>query len=886
MFKSLFYNFQSRNIKKYKSIVTQINQASQKLNSLSNNELQYQTVLLQQKCQNCESLDDLIIQAFAVVKEAINRVLGLTLFDVQLIGGIILHQGKIAEMKTGEGKTIVATLPAYLNALSKKGVHIVTVNDYLAKRDAEWIGQVYKFLGLSVGLIQPNMTYKERYLNYLCDITYVTNSQLGFDYLKDNMAITKEEIVQRPFNFAIVDEVDSILIDESRTPLIISGPSESPTEKYITSATLSYKLKIDRDYEVDEKNKNVTLTEQGTIICENLLGIHDLYSLKDPWAPYIFNSLKAKELFIKNIHYILQDNTVFIIDEFTGRVLQGRRWSNGLHQAIEAKENVPIQYENKTLASITYQSLFLLYPKLSGMTGTAKTEEIELNKIYNLEVVVVPTNKPCIRHDFPDLVYQSEYSKWKAVANECLDMYTIGRPTLVGTSSIDKSEILARILDQYSIPYSLLNAKPEYIKKEAEIIAQAGKKFSITIATNMAGRGTDIVLGGNLNKIIISCIVYYLSIRLNFSIKDFKVLLPTNIALHIKKDIDRAFEQSKQQNQSLITQDVTSILALEAYVIKAVKKDIYFNKTTQFLENLYDSAWRKYEESFEFEKKEIIQLGGLHVIGTERHESRRIDNQLRGRSGRQGDPGSSRFFLSLEDNLLRIFGADTLNNVMRVLNLGEDTPIESSIITRSLDSAQKKVESYFYNIRKQLFDYDEVLSDQRQAIYAERNRILYSNNCRDSIMEYTEITVYDLVNKYIKLQTSMSNSFLLSKSVKALLNISNNLDVIDLHSLDQENICEILCQEAHTSYDLQEAYFNKIEVGLIRELEKYYLLQQIDNGWQKHLENMTALQDSIGLKGYAQQDPLTEYKRSAFNLFIRMISYVRQTVTFLMFNTK
>ena len=884
MFKSLLYNFQARDIKKYKLIVKQIKQITHSLKDLSNEELRYQTILLQQKFQTQDDLNNIVAQAFAVVKEAIRRVLGLIMFDVQLIGSLILYEGKIAEMKTGEGKTIVAALPAYINALSGKGVHIVTVNDYLAKRDAEWIGKVYKFLGLSVGLVLPNMKHNERRSNYLCDVVYVTNSQLGFDYLKDNMAITKEEVVQRPFYFAIVDEVDSILIDESRTPLIISGPSESPIEKYVSSTNLSNLLKAGSDYEIDEKNKNVTLTEQGTIFCENFLKIYDLYSLQDPWAPYIFNSLKAKELFIKNIHYIVQDNAISIVDEFTGRILQGRRWSNGLHQAIEAKENVPIQYENKTLASITYQSLFLLYPKLSGMTGTAKTEEIELSKIYNLEVIVVPTNKPCMRRDFPDLVYQNEYSKWKAVANECLDMCSIGRPTLVGTSSIEKSEILAKILDQYSIPYKLLNAKPEYIKKEAEIIAQAGKKFSITIATNMAGRGTDIVLGGNLEKIIISCLVYYLSVKLNFSVKDLDISSFSKIQLYIKQKIDKVFEQL--HNQHLVSQNINSISELETYIIKVIKKDVHLDKTNQLLVDIYYSTYDKYKVIFENERTQVVQLGGLHVIGTERHESRRIDNQLRGRSGRQGDPGSSRFFLSLEDNLLRVFGADTLNNVMKVLNLAEDIPIESTLITRSLNTAQKKVESYFYNIRKQLFDYDEVLSDQRQAIYAERNRILYSNNCRDSVIEYTEVTIRNLVNNYRKIQNNTNNIFLLIQSIKTTLNINHNIEMLKLYPLNQEKTYEFFSQQAHTNYDLQEAYFNKIEIGLIRELEKYYLLQQIDNGWQKHLENMIALQDSIGLKGYAQQDPLTEYKRSAFNLFIRMISYVRQTVTFLMFNTK
>nr|YP_009294062.1 preprotein translocase subunit SecA [Hildenbrandia rubra]AOM67304.1 preprotein translocase subunit SecA [Hildenbrandia rubra] len=886
MLKFLIDSFTKKYIGKYKQVITRINNIAEGFKELSDEELNHQTKTLQTRFTNGESLDKLLEPAFAVVKEATYRLLGLTMFDVQLIGGIILHKGKIAEMKTGEGKTLVAMLPAYLNALSGEGVHIITVNNYLAKRDSEWVGRIHTFLGLSVGLIQPDMTYKERQINYNCDITYVTNSQLGFDYLKDNMAISKNEIVQRPFSFGIIDEVDSILIDEARTPLIISGPSESSTSQYKVTTELSRLMNKTIDYEVDEKTKSITLTEEGIIFCETYLNVNDIYSLDNPWAQYILNSLRAKELFVKNIHYIIQNNTILIVDEFTGRILKGRRWSDGLHQAIEAKENVTIQQENKTLASITYQNLFLLYKKLSGMTGTAKTEETEFNNIYNLEVITIPTNKPCIRQDFADLVYISEHNKWQAVANECLDMYNLGRPTLVGTSSIEKSEVLANILDEYSIPYKLLNARPENIKKESEIIAQAGRQSSITIATNMAGRGTDIILGGNLEKFAISCIIYYLSQQLDILTTYSSDLTDTQLILD--KEVQSALQKIsiKYINSHDIKDGKIAIVDLENYVIKAIKEISSSTDTNYLLQYAYKAIYKQYQKLFEEEKKIVLELGGLHVIGTERHESRRIDNQLRGRAGRQGDLGSSRFFLSLEDNLLRVFGGDKLSKIMKALNVEDDTPIESNLISNSLNSAQKKVESYFYSIRKQLLEYDEVLSDQRQAIYSERNRILFSNNCRDSIIEYTETTINEFVSKYESSKYYIKNLSSLIKVVSSIFNITYSFDLRHIDQLNQEKKQDFFHQQAHINYDLQEAYFNKIDIGLIRELEKYYLLQQIDNGWQKHLEHMTCLRDSIGLRGYAQQDPLTEYKRSAFSLFILMISYVRQTVIFLMFNTK
>ena len=565
MFQFFKHGFGDQRMVRYRSIAKRINKIAVGLKQQSDVELSNRTKEFRKRLDAGETLDQLMEEAFAVVKEGTYRVLGLTMFEVQLIGGIILHEGKIAEMKTGEGKTLVSVLPTYLNALSGKGVHIITVNDYLAKRDAQWVGKIHKFLGLTVGLIQPEMTYNGRKQNYLCDITYVTNSQLGFDYLRDNMAISEVEVVQRSLFFGIIDEVDSILIDEARTPLIISGPSEAPTEKYLIATKLSQKLKKGMDYEVDEKTRNITLTDQGILSCEKILNVQDLYDLKNPWAQYILNSLRAKELFTRNTHYIVQDNKVIIVDEFTGRIMEGRRWSDGLHQAIEAKEDVIIQKENQTLASITYQNFFLLYDKIAGMTGTAKTEEKELNRIYQLEVVEVPTNRPCVRQDFPDLVYRSEHNKWKAIANECWDMYRIGRPTLVGTSSIEKSELLAKILERYSIPYNLLNAKPENVKRESEIIAQAGRTFSITIATNMAGRGTDIVLGGNIEEFSKSLLLRYLHKEFNLKTQIANAYISEVDFLRVRlilKDLFQQYQQYISDNQLVLENSVTRVVNL------------------------------------------------------------------------------------------------------------------------------------------------------------------------------------------------------------------------------------------------------------------------------------------------------------------------------------
>ncbi|HEY9826946.1 MAG TPA: preprotein translocase subunit SecA, partial [Stenomitos sp.] len=687
MLKTLLGDPNKRKLKKYQPDVVEINLLEEELQKLSDQELQAKTAEFKQRLTKGETLDDLLPEAFAAVREASRRVLGLRHFDVQMLGGMILHDGQIAEMKTGEGKTLVSTLPAYLNALSGKGVHVITVNDYLARRDAEWMGQIHRFLGLSVGLIQQSMTPVERQKNYACDITYATNSEIGFDYLRDNMATSMEEVVQRPFNYCVIDEVDSVLIDEARTPLIISGQVERPTEKYLEADRVAQGLRVEEHYEVDEKARNVILTDEGFIAAEQILGVEDLYDPQDPWAHYVFNAIKAKELFIKDVNYIIRDNEIVIVDEFTGRIMVGRRWSDGLHQAIEAKEGVEIQNETQTLASITYQNLFLLYPKLAGMTGTAKTEETEFEKIYKLEVTLVPTNRINRRQDLADVVYKTENAKWVAVAQECAQMHEMGRPVLVGTTSVEKSEVLSRLLLQQNIPHNLLNAKPENVERESEIVAQAGRRGAVTIATNMAGRGTDIILGGNADYMARLKAREYLMPRIvlpesgdpmgviEFSMpqretrpqgfdpnveaaptgtlrKTWKVapdIFPTEISSETETLLKAAvdFAVKKYGEQSLPELQAEELLAIAAE--KAPTDD----EVVQKLRDAYNTVRAEYEVFTSQEHNEVVELGGLHVIGTERHESRRVDNQLRGRAARQGDPGSTRFFLSLDDNQLR-----------------------------------------------------------------------------------------------------------------------------------------------------------------------------------------------------------------------------------------
>nr|QCI04158.1 Preprotein-translocase subunit a [Anotrichium furcellatum] len=861
MFNFFLYN----PINKYKKTLEKINKIYSQLHNFSNTKLKNQTYKFKKQIsENIKSIDQILPEAFATVKEAIKRAYNITLFDVQILGAIVLHEGYIAEMQTGEGKTLVATLPSYLNCLNNNNVHIVTVNDYLANRDANFAKKIFEYLDITIGLVIQSTTYIEKKIQYKSNIIYITNSELGFDYLRDNMAIDVEDIVQEKFYYAIVDEVDSILIDEARTPLIISGTAEKNNKKYSQAKQVSDCLSKDKDYEIDEKSRNISLTESGIILCEEILEVDNLYNINNPWIKYILNAIKAKELFTKNKDYIVKNQEVTIVDEFTGRVMEGRRWSDGLHQAIEAKENIEIKPENKTLASITYQNLFLTYEKLCGMTGTAKTEEAEFNKIYKLNVITIPPNQTCKRKDLPDLVYKSEFNKWQAIANECYDMYQIGQPTLIGTTSIEKSELLAKMLDELKIPYNLLNAKPQNIARESEIITQAGKQNAITISTNMAGRGTDIILGGNANTISKLIIGEYIKNNLPVNQDEKQNQYPDLIEKILRKIDTKIF--IKQNN-------------IETYIDYIINQNNISAEEKSFID-LYREIVSIYQNKFKNEKKHIENMGGLYVIGTERHESRRIDNQLRGRSGRQGDPGSSRFFLSLEDNIFRIFGGKQIEKLMNTLNMDDNIPIESVILSKSLNAAQKKVESYFYDVRKQLFDYDEVVNNQRAAIYAERRRILKSEFTRDCIIEYGENTIDEILITYTNINSIQEKINILRNIIK-LLNITTEFSINELILLNTKEIKYFFYEQFRITYDLRENYLENLRPGLVRQLEKYYLLQQIDKGWQDHLEKMALLKEYIGWRSYGQQDPLIEYKNEAFNLFTNMVTYIRQTVLYL-----
>ena len=874
MFETFFQNSTKRSLAKYDQIVKQINALENEFHNLTDIQLRDYTTQLKVYLRNStKSKEQITVESFALVREASKRVLGLRHFDVQLIGGLILNEGKIAEMKTGEGKTLVALLPTFLNALYGQGVHVVTVNDYLARRDAESVGQVHTFLGLTVGLIQETMEFQQRKDNYACDITYVTNNELGFDYLRDNMAFTLDEIVQRPFFYCVVDEVDAILIDEARTPLIISGPSKAPTQKYLRTTKLANILCKDIHYSVDEKNQNVTLLEEGLTFCEQALGTSDLYNMEDPWIPYILNSVKAKELFVRNTHYIAnEENEIIIVDEFTGRTMIGRRWSDGLHQAVEAKEGLPIQDESQTLASITYQNLFLLYNKLAGMTGTAKTEELEFEKIYNLQVIPVPTNRSIKRKDFPDLIYKNQYLKWQAIAKECLEMYNLGRPVLVGTTTIEKSELLAALLKEYQLPYRLLNARPENVESESEIIAQAGCKNAITIATNMAGRGTDIVLGGNPKSLTFS---------------------------QFQKFINYSKSLSSENQVELLSDEFTNLIKL----FKPIQLPDYiytYDQVLEYLEsnpdlpiqlsgelkNTYNQLQENNKNITSLDRSTVQQLGGLHVIGTERHDSRRIDNQLRGRSGRQGDPGSSRFFLSLDDKLLRIFGGDKISDLMQNIGLQESVPIQSKFLNQSLESAQKKVEAYYFDIRKNLFEYDQALNTQRNGIYIERRRILEIVNLRDWIIEYAERSVYDVVS-FVRMTQNNSIKIDLLQKIQYLLGTPFLFQPNQLADQEEElRFTHYLQQQFKISYELKDFEMELIEPGLLAELERSFLLQQIDFSWKEHLQKISALRDAVGWRAYGQRNPLTEYKQEAYNFFVIMLTRIRHRVVYFVLRSR
>ena len=862
MLETIFQNPTQQVLSKYKPYINQINALENKFELFTDSELREKTNELKSRLLNGETKDSLIPEAFALVREGTKRVLGLRHFDVQLIGGLVLNEGKIAEMKTGEGKTLVAILPTFLNALYGKGAHVITVNDYLARRDAEYVGQVHRFLGLTVGLIQENMSISERKKNYNCDIVYITNNELGFDYLRDNMAYSSDEIVQRPFFYCVIDEVDSILIDEARTPLIISGPGGTSTEKYLQTNKLVTILKREIHYKVDEKTQNVTLTSDGVLFCEQALGIVDLYSPDEPWIFYILNSIKAKELFEKNKNYIVnEDNEIIIVDEFTGRTMAGRRWSDGLHQAVEAKENLPIQDESQTLASISYQNLFLLYDHLSGMTGTAKTEEVEFEKIYNLTVVQIPTNKPIKRKDLSDLIYKNEYIKWRCIAQECREMYNIGRPVLIGTTTIEKSELLAALLSEYKIPYRLLNARPENVESESEIVAQAGCKKAVTIATNMAGRGTDILLGGN-----------------------YKFL--TNLLIKEFFDGKSSFRNTVLDNLNFKNIEVLDNLSAkynEYLKIPLSELEEQTDQETSMYLDIYNVILNEQKRLVTSEEEIIKALGGLHVIGTERHESRRIDNQLRGRSGRQGDPGSSRFFLCLEDKLLRIFGGEQILNIMQNIGFEDDTPIQSGLLNKSLESAQKKVEAFYFDTRKQLFEYDQAMNIQRDAVYAERRKIFERKSVRNWLINYAERSLGDLFNKF-KISDKVDTFNFIVVKLQNLLGSPFALELLESENRNQYLF--FLQQQIEITYDLKELEMESIEVGLLRELEKSFILQQIDSNWTEHLQKIAFLRDSIRWISYGQKNPLTEYKKEAFNYFNIMLARIRHRVVYFILRSK
>ena len=768
--KKIFGDPNEKEIKNICVIVDKINSLEKDMQSLSSANLAAKTAEFKVRLQKGETLDDILPEAFAVVREASKRVAGMRHYDVQMIGGVVLHRGKIAEMRTGEGKTLVATLPVYLNALTGKGVHVVTVNDYLARRDSEDMGRIYKFLGLSVGLIVHDMDFPARKAAYAADVTYGTNNEFGFDYLRDNMVTDESNMVQRELNYCIVDEVDSILIDEARTPLIISGPGEKSTDLYKVLAAVVAKMVEGEDYTVDEKQKQVAPTEKGIAKAEKMLGIENLYDNEHgvDYSHQIMCALKAKALMHRDRDYVVKDGQVIIVDEFTGRLMFGRRFSEGLHQAIEAKEGVKVERESQTLATITFQNYFRMYNKLSGMTGTAKTEEQEFMKIYNLPVVVVPTNKPLIRIDYPDVIYRTRLAKYKAAANEIEECHKSGRPVLVGTTSIAQSEELSAMLKRRGIPHNVLNAK--FHEKEAEIISQAGQYGAVTIATNMAGRGTDITLGEG-----------------------------------------------------------------------------------------------------------VPELGGLHIIGTERHESRRIDNQLRGRCARQGDPGSSKFFLSLEDDLMRLFGSDNIAGIMDKLGMDDDEPIEHSLVTKSIENAQKKVEARNFSIRKHVLEYDDVMNQQREVIYAQRKKILHQDNLRGNIKEMVDKVVDRTMAMYAPPEVYSEDW-----DLKALIAYAEDfyaprglLTVEYLQNLSREELEEYLHKVADETYQARE---DAIGSELMRELENLVMLKVVDNHWMEHLDAMDMLREGVGLRAYGQKDPLVEYKFEAYDMFEAMIDAIQDDV--------
>ena len=806
------------------SIARQVNEIEESISTLSDEELRNQTNEFKQRHQEGESLDDLMPEAFAVVREAAKRTLGQRHYDVQIMGGAALHLGNIAEMRTGEGKTLVSTLPAYLNAISGKGVHVVTVNDYLAERDSQWMGRVHRFLGLTVGCILADMEPDARRNAYECDITYGTNNEFGFDYLRDNMAWDTESRVQRGHNFAIVDEVDSILIDEARTPLIISGPADQPTKWYTEFARLVPRLTRDVDYEVDEKKRTVGILESGVEKVENWLGIDNLYeSTNTPLVSYLNNALKAESLFKRDRDYVIMQGEVLIVDEHTGRILAGRRYNEGMHQAIEAKEGVVIQNENQTLATVTLQNYFRMYEKLGGMTGTAMTEAAEFSQIYKLNVLPIPTNKPMLRVDQPDLVYRGEQAKYAAVIEDIVDRHRAGQPILVGTTSVEKSELISSLLTRAGIAHEVLNAKQH--AREASIVAEAGRKGAVTVATNMAGRGTDIILGGN---------------------PEFR-----------------------------------AATALEKRGLSPVE-------TPAEYEAAWPDALAAAKQDVADEHEEVVAAGGLYVLGTERHESRRIDNQLRGRSGRQGDPGESRFYLSLEDDLMRLFQGERVNAFLQRFNVPDDVPIEASMVTKAILSAQTQFEAQNFEIRKNVLKYDEVLNRQRQVVYRERAQLLDGEDVQEEILSFIDDTIAAYVASATAegypeewdleaLWTALKTLYPTSLSVEQVIAESGG----DIAGLSSAYLEETILDDIHVAYDRRET---ELSAPVMRQLERSIVLNVLDRKWREHLYEMDYLQEGIGLRAMAQRDPLVEYQREGYDLFVAMMESIKEETIGFLFN--
>jgi preprotein translocase subunit SecA len=843
----------------YQALINQINALENNLKTLTDTELRNKTFQLKKQYKEEKDLNSLIAESFAITREASFRTLGLRHFDVQLIGGLVLNSGKISEMRTGEGKTLVATLPAYLNALTDKGVHIVTVNDYLASRDQISMGQIYRFLGLDTGLIQEDMNFRERQDNYKADITYVTNNEVAFDYLRDNMASNLNQVVLPPFNYCIVDEVDSIFIDEAQVPLIISQAVETCIDKYIVAAEVAEYLEVNVHFKVDEKNRNIILTEQGTAQIEKILQVEDLYNPNDPWIPYILSAVKATALFFRNVHYIVQNNQIVIVDEFTGRIMPDRRWNEGLHQAVEAKEGVPIRQNTETAASITYQNFFLLYPKLSGMTGTAKTSEVEFEKIYNLPVEEIPTARPNLRKDLPDFVYKDSLIKWTAIAKECKAIAKTKQPILIGTTTVENSEMLGDLLKEYQLSYRLLNAKPENVKRESEIVAQAGEIGSITIATNMAGRGTDIILGGNVTfkvrKQLYNILVSYKS---QSKLEKLNTSFPLIKCINFTSQKFLSVLNSLLNDSKFLSLSSTGILKFLNEIDQIRIPKIPYQCSIKFLLNELARFEKKNQT---IDNKIVKNLGGLYIIGTERNNSRRIDNQLRGRCGRQGDPGTSRFFLSLEDSLFRNFGSSKLQGFMQN-QLLDDLPLESNLLTKSLDAAQKRVEERDYDGRKYLFDYDDILNKQRNIVYYERRKLLESQSLRETILAYGEQVIKDIIN-LLKDPKFNKNGSLIEELFKTRL-VSLNYD---LNNLDAFELKTYLFQEFWLSYEAKVLEFEICQIGLIRSFERTIILYYTDIAWKEHLQKIALLRDAVGWRSYGQRNPLFEFKEEAYNLF-------------------